>query len=259
MKLLISLFLLIIFLTGCSTAPSENAIQTAISLTETAKPTSTKTPLPTSTSTTTATPTATATNTPTATATNTPTPTPKPLTQEDLEKALMILDELPAGWAIDPEDEEDDSNEETARFLCTDYEKKSIAKASASFQQGQIGPFLAHSVVTYPPGEATNQFEFMLAAVEQCANFTDTQTGESMEWTVTPISFPKLGDQSMAVRASSEFILGLIEVDSVYIRIGDTMISIQYMVAGLRSIDSTQTEQFARLAEQKLISILGNP
>lgn len=254
-KLLCLLLFIAMIAAGCSTGPSENAIQTAISLTEIAKPTLTVTPQPSETPTVTSTATPTSTSTPTSTPTITPTPTPKPLTQADLEKALISLDDLPAGWAVRTGDEEDEANKETYTFLCQEYQKKSIAKVSADFQKGQVGPFLMNSVVTYPPGEARNQFADMLSAVDQCATFTDTQDGTTTEWTVTPISFPKLGEQSFAIRASSEFVLGFIEVDSVYIRIEDTITSIQYMVLGLQSIDSTQTEMFARLAEAKLLQV----
>lgn len=256
MKLLYLLPFMAIFTTGCSTSLSENAIQTAISLTETARPTFTATPQPSNTPTVTPTATPTPTSTPTSTPTTTPTPTPKPLTQADLEKALLSLDDLPAGWAVRTENEEDEADKETYTFLCQEYQKQSIAKVNADFQKGQVGPFLVNSVVTYPPGEAESQFVAMLSAVDQCATFTDTQDGTTTEWAVTPISFPKLGDQSFAIRASSEFVLGFIEVDSVYIRISDTVTSIQYMVLGLQSIDSTQTEQFARMAEKKLLEVL---
>jgi hypothetical protein len=254
-----ALLFVVVFAAGCSTGPSENAIQTAISLTEIAKPTLTATHQPSNTPTVTSTATPTSTSTPTSTPTITPTPTPKPLTQADLEKALISLDDLPAGWAVRTEDEEDEANKETFTFLCQEYQKKSIAKASADFQKGQVGPFLMNSVVTYPPGEAESQFADMLSAVDQCATFTDTQDGTTTEWTVTPISFPKLGEQSFAIRASSEFVLGFIEVDSVYIRIGDTITSIQYMVLGLQSIDSTQTEQFARIAGENLLQVHNLP
>lgn len=259
MKLLYLLLFVVIFTAGCSTGPSENAIQTAISLTETARPTFTATPQPSNTPTVTPTAIPTSTNTPTFTPTTTPTPTPELLTQADLEKALLSLDDLPAGWAVRTEDEEDEADKETYTFLCQEYQKKSIAIASVDFQNGQVGPFLVNSVVAYLPGEAESQFADMLSAVDQCATFTDTQDGTTTEWTVTPISFPKLGDQSFAIRASSEFILGFIEVDSVYIRIGDTVTSIQYMVLGLQSIDSTQTEQFARMAEGRLLLVLNEP
>jgi hypothetical protein len=41
--------------------------------------------------------------------------------------------------------------------------------------------------------------------------------------------------------------------------IGEIITSTQYMVLGLQSIDSTQTEQFARMAEKKLLEVLNCP
>jgi hypothetical protein len=246
----------VIIIAGCTTGPSEHAIQAAISLTETAKPTLTAIPQPSNTPTVTSTAAPTSTSTSTPTPTFTPTPTPKPLTQAALEKALISLDDLPAGWAVRAgEDKGDEANKETFTFLCQEYQRKAIANASVDFQKAQLGSFLLHSVTAYPPGEAGDQFAKMRSAVDQCATFKDTQDGTTTDWTVTPISFPKLGDQSFAIRLSSEFALGIIEVDSVYIRIGDTITSLQYMVLGLQSIDSTQTELFARLAEEKLLQV----
>lgn len=254
------LLFVVIIIAGCSTGPSENAVQTAISKTETARPTITATPQPSKTPTITPTATPTSTNTPTPTPTFTSTPTPKPLTQADLEKALISLDDLPAGWAVRPgEDKGNEASKETFTFLCQEYQRKAIDSASVDFQKSQLGPFLSHSVTVYPPGEAGSQLVKMHSAVDQCPTFKDTQNGTTFDWTVTPISFPQLGDQSFAIRLSSEFALGIIEVDSVYIQIGDTITSVQYMVMGLQSIDSTQTEQFARMAEGKLFQVLNEP
>lgn len=239
-----SILLMALIITGCSSRPSESDIQAAIHQTETAR--STATVLPSATST----PTVTPTSTPTSTPTVTPPLTPRPLSQTDLQETLLTLEDIPAGWAKGADEVEDDSD--TFSFLCLEFQKKSIATASVSFEQGQMGPFLVNSLTTYNPDEGKKLFAEMKAAVDQCPIITETQNGETTEWTISPVSFPQLGDESFAVRASSDFLLGFVEMDSVYFRIGDTLSSTMYLVLGLESIDSTLTEQFATTAEKKL-------
>jgi hypothetical protein len=248
-------FILVMLLVACSQAPSQDAIQTAISLTEEARPTVTITPTSTLTPTSTSTSTPTPTPTQTPTFTPTPTETPKPLTKEVLSRALLRLEDLPAGWYEAPADSEENTST-TGTFLCTEYEKKAILKAYGDFRKSQLGPILIHSISAYPPDVSADQFNFMLKAADDCKEFTDTENGETTQWTLSIISFPQLGEQSYAIRLSSEFMLGFIQVDSVYFRIGDTISSIQYMVIGLEGIDSAQTEAFARTAEERLWDVL---
>ena len=85
-------------LTACASAPSENAIQTAIQQTQAANPTFTRTPEPTRTPTETPRPTETATSTPTATETPTETPTATPTPD------LRIIKEDPQNILLKPED-----------------------------------------------------------------------------------------------------------------------------------------------------------
>ena len=250
-----TLIIVLLILSACNSGPSENAIQTAISLTETAQPTITSTPTatytPTSTNILTPTPTVTATPTPT----NTATPTPRPIIKQDLEKALLTLEELPAGWSKSPPDKEKD-DKATFSFLCKEYPKKAIVGVDADFQKSQLGPFLLSSISLYPPGEAIQQFEKLRATVDACPEVKKTEGGSTMTFKVAPMSFPKLGEQSFAIRVSSESILGFVDTDSVYFRIGDVIATLQYMTIGMDPIDSSQTEVFAKIFEQRLLGII---
>ena len=79
----IYLVVLASILAGCSYAPSENTIQTAIAKTQTAQPTNTITPEPTDTS----------------------TPTPVPLENLDLEQIIFMTGDLPSQYKFSVLDE----------------------------------------------------------------------------------------------------------------------------------------------------------
>lgn len=89
----ISLFLVVVFLAGCTAAPSEGAVQTAIAQTQLADPSATPLPSPT------ATLEPTSTHTPTPLLTETPTPTPTPdlrIIDVDPKSILLTKAEMPA-------------------------------------------------------------------------------------------------------------------------------------------------------------------
>jgi len=258
LKLPFVLLFVVVFAAACSASPSEGAVQTAIAQTELARPVVVESPTPqpshTPAPTNTPTPTATATATPTAS----PTATRVPLMASDLQEMMLKLEDLPAGWVERPASPEDDPEEATATFLCKQYERRAILKASADFSQGQLGPFLTHSVVVYPPGTGADQFKIFLAAVEECAEFTSTENGQTSTWTVTKMSFPRQGEESFAIRVTSQFVLGFIEIDSIQFRVEDVLVSLQHMAFGLDGVDTAQTEAFAHEAEKKLNAILHN-
>jgi hypothetical protein len=83
MKPVYFLFLVAVLLASCSSAPSGDAVQTAIAQTQIAQPTNTLVPIPT--------------NTPTPEPTSTPTPIP--LSELDLEPILVMPGDLPAGYS----------------------------------------------------------------------------------------------------------------------------------------------------------------
>jgi len=161
---------------------------------------------------------------------------------------------MPTGWTGGVSSEEDQADSSTYTFLCTELQSRALEKVEAEFKKSQLGPFLGHSVALYAQDEVEGTFADLYAASQACTEWTTTkEDGTQQVWQLTPLSFPQFGDESFAVRVTSEVsLLGILEVDSVYIRKGRFIMSVQYMVVGLQGINSEQTEAFVRIAYEKL-------
>jgi hypothetical protein len=197
-------------------------------------------------------PTATVTSTPT----ETPTAVPEPIDEEDLSEALLTISDMPTGWTTSPPDEEEESADEGETFttVCNvELPRRSLTQVKAEFQKSQLGPFLQHTITAYPPGEAELFLEDFIDAANSCTEWTTAEDDQQFTWRLAPLSFPNLGDETFAIRTSTELeLLGLMEIDTIYIREADVIINIAHMAIGISGIDSEQTEVFARLAIEKL-------
>ena len=253
----ICLLLMFILLSACSSHPSQGALETAIANTMAARPTETPiTPTLTATATLTPTPTPTATATPTLTPTPTQTftPTPKPVTLEDAQKALLSLDEMPSGWDLDKQPA-DDEKKDTYTFLCKTFPTTATEQAVVDFSKRQIAYTLRHLIVLYPAGEAEKMFKDISAAVDGCPEYTTTNA-QKTKWTVSRMSFKKLGDESFAFHTTTSIFLGPVNAMVIFFRIGNSISSIQYIQLASGEIDQTLVENLATLAAQKVADTL---
>lgn len=173
------------------------------------------------------------------------------ITQDELAGALLTVNDLPTGWATSAPDEADD-DDDFCGFQSTDVSTH-IASLEANFQQATTGPFLFHALQLHESGNAKNVTNGFLEATRSCPgwNVTDDD-GTQTEWKLAALSFPKIGDETIAVRLSSTTILGVFELDYIVMRRGDVLNVVAYGAIGFAGIDSAQTEEFVRLADAKV-------
>jgi hypothetical protein len=118
----------------------------------------------------------------------------------------------------------------------------SIGRASVEFEKSALGPFLTHSIVVYPGRDkAEAALADYMSAAEECLEFTDSEGNTT---TLSPMSFPSLGDESFALRMRSS-----LEFDVVQVRVDNVLINI--MQAGFGAVDSALTEELARAAVER--------
>lgn len=184
--------------------------------------------------------------------TETPTTEPKTYTPDELLEGLLTLQDLPTGWtmtSIGPSDSEGD----THTFMCREVESRGVASVIAEFEMSQFGPRLHHYITAYPEGVAGEALEEMIEVSQSCLEWTTTENGNTMTWTLTPLSFPNLGDETFALRISTNLgILGPIEIDSIFVRTGDVITAIAYTAIGPEGVDTTVTEELMRVALRKV-------
>lgn len=188
-------------------------------------------------------------------------PAPAPRTKATLTKALLALEDLPAGFAVDPDTEGDDGTELSATgSKCAKLVQLFNAEATPGsklgvhrgFSGGQNGPFVGESLEAMPSAAATTAYlATVRSAVKACpkAKLTIEGAGSSTV-SVTEVAAPKAGGTPVAVRfaAASGPLEGL-EVTFAFAGLGDVLLTMDF--------DNSDIEQPVVDAVAKASKVLG--
>lgn len=187
----------------------------------------------------------------------------------DVEQALLTLEDMPTGWTTSPDAGEDD---EGAAEFCDGLDitdDEADADAEASFEESEMGPFVSHAVARFD-GAGDTRFAQLRQAIEECGDFETTdEDGNTLTGRLSAVSFPELGEESLAVRLSGTVTtvadpdFGELELpmagDLVFLRQGDVVTGLFHLAidatafgGGGGGLDSTITEDLARKAAEKL-------
>lgn len=182
-----------------------------------------------------------------------PSPTPRP-NQIDLTRALLSLEDMPTGFTTVPPDDEDDRGSQPCG-KSTELRHNAVETKEAEFTKGAFGPIISHVASTFKSGEAKDRFDQARTIFEGCPSWTETdEKGETVEYRLSPLSFPRLGDQAYAMRMDVKTGGAVAQADIVFVRRGDVIFLLGNTVGGLgvAMVDSALTEQLARKAVEKL-------
>lgn len=197
-------------------------------------------------------------NSPPATATKAPesatpvvTPTGAPIDPGVLSKAVLTLQELPAGYTVStPADNSEDDD------FCgvSAARKEPKNRADAAFAQSSAGPFIIERIDLFDrKSDATSVLAGIRDGFKKCGpTWADTGTPPTT-WNVAALSFPKLGDETFAVRLTTTNlpIFGTAEVDYVYIRRGPALTGLAWIAIGPSALFSP-LEATAKKADARI-------
>jgi hypothetical protein len=163
----------------------------------------------------------------------------------DPADVLFRLSEMPAGWVKDQNDDDDDA-------LCgTHLFDSAQADAEVSYsQQGQL-PQVAERVGAFAPGGAARA----LAATKKKYDGCSGERRNGFEWTVSPVSFPSLGEESYAYLATTEADGVGIGALFTVMRSGDAVVGMAYGELG--EVNTSAAEDYARRAIARLEAAQG--
>lgn len=192
------------------------------------------------------------------------TPTPSPTSPDDqeiderLSEALLTLEDMPTGWTVSPpEEDEEDSGTGICGLESGQFTRDATARATANFQESEFGPMLAQIIDVFSGDDAEGTMVEFADALSSCTEWTDIdEEGAETEWQLSPLSFPKIGDETFAFRMSTVTFLGAVELDFIVWRRGDIVEVLGHTAIGFEGVDSEQTEAFVRRADEKLTAIL---
>ena len=171
------------------------------------------------------------------------------VSEDGLSRALLTISDMPTGWTTSPPETDEDEG-----FCGVEFESTALFDIEVGFQQSVTGPFAGHRLQAFPPGEAQRSFEAGVERASSCGEFTITNDDGTVNiWQVSPLSFPEVGDDTFAFRASTEVALfGSVTVDLVAFRRGDFISVLAFSVLGFGSPDPELAERLVRLADERL-------
>ena len=139
------------------------------------------------------------------------------LTPEQAQGALPVVTDLPTGWADDPENtatgddsEEDEISPAEMRHRLRQprlAEPRCARKSGEVVHTREFGPFLGVEVLSWKPRDQPGEddIQAVLDTLAQCPMFTTTDAeGTTSSVTATGLSFPQMGDATMALRLNIE-------------------------------------------------------
>ncbi|MGE3794652.1 MAG: hypothetical protein AB7I38_12075 [Dehalococcoidia bacterium] len=163
-----------------------------------------------------------------------------PAASFDPEKVLPALSEMPTGWVRDEDDDDD-------KVLCdTRLFDSATAQAEVTYSdQGQL-PQLEVKAGSFSPRGAAEAMRQGRTTYDACKQYER----DGIQWTVSPASFPALGDDSFAYLATTE--VEGIDVAALFIvmRSGDGVVGVAY--GDFASVDTSAVEGYARRALARL-------
>ncbi len=182
------------------------------------------------------------------------------LDAKKVKAAVLAVGDMPTGWAageVSP-DEEDTSTVEPAscQKLFDEMSNagdaaKAKYKAKASFTQGgMLGVQFDNEVASFEADHQGDKIEGLAQVLTKCAKLTVVDGTDRTPMTMTGLSFPNLGDQTLAFRANAKSGGIEIVVDIVFVAVGHNIVS--FTAAGLQPLAGPEMEKIARAGLAKV-------
>ena len=172
-------------------------------------------------------------------------PSLQSLTKARLRDALLRTQDMPTGYSP----EQSGLGARTTRAICNaHYNTTALRQASVVYTKSTYGPFVLEKISTYH--DANRTLDESIRAAGTCRRWTE-RDGTVVH--VAPLSFPRIGDQTLALR----FTLGGVEAPVIYWRRGNVIgqISESSPIVGA---DTDLLLRLARKADRRLVLSLGS-
>ena len=184
------------------------------------------------------------------------------LTEAELTAALLTVADLPTGYTAVPASEDDASETEAEGDCQRQFESLSAAEgdeaasAKASFGGGGLGSVLEQGLESYEDeGTVEERFDNVVSVLSDCPTFsTIEEDGTTTDFTVTALSFPKLGDDTVALAITGTTPDFTIAINVAIVRLGRNVMSV---IQGGLTADAAVLEQASRTGLDKLAAATG--
>jgi hypothetical protein len=167
---------------------------------------------------------------------------------------------MPTGFAVDPDPSDDDDDDDftsgdpgcKALIESNKDDKNSVAEKEASFTQGDFGPFVSESVSIQKKDTAASGFADARKGLNQCKSYVAGTGEDAAKFKVGAMSFPNLGDETLAYQLSGEASGFSFTGHIVAVRLGDNIVFLSGVGIGASALDPSSFEKIASAAVKKV-------
>lgn len=185
------------------------------------------------------------------------------LSAAELKRALLTVTDLPTGYKVDTSpqrDDRDDSSGENAECtqkfeaLSGQNTDKGSAQAKAKFEGPSFGTILQEDLSSFKEENGlSDRFDALAEVLSSCPRFTSTDSkGTRTAYTVGALSFPKLGDDTLALAINVKTTDFGRAINIAAVRLGK---NVMFVTQGGLTADAAVLEQAARKGVAKLAKV----
>ena len=188
------------------------------------------------------------------------------LTAAQAKSGLLAVGDMPTGWAAAKNDLDDNRDPKIEPASCQkmfdDMDaktggKKAKVKQKATFSEGgMLGTQLVMEIASFENAEQGDKVQAIANALTKCSTIKSTQDGETAELTLNGLSFPNLGDQTLALRAKVKTKDIEAVTDMVFVAVGHNIVS--FTTVGFQPMKGADLEKIAQTGMTKVAQAAKN-
>jgi hypothetical protein len=175
---------------------------------------------------------------------------------DELKKLLLTLPDLPTGWSIDPsQSNPDDTSAFSGCPSLNNMDKTfpSTARANIDLTKSTEGPFAGEKLQSYSGDNATKGMAALRPAAAACTSIKSTAPdGTVYDLTMAEMSFPAIGDESVAFQLTGNINTTPVDGQFVYARKGNLVSAISAVAVNGNKVDLGELQKITEAAVAKL-------
>ena len=180
-------------------------------------------------------------------------------TSRDLARGLLSLEDLPPDWIVVKRQPPQAQDERTT--LCgVEHFYGQVTKSLGEFANARSATdrVITHGATAYAPGDAKQSIDDTVALLQTCKEWQEKRPdGTIVNSRISPVTFPQLGEQSVAFRVDTDGPTGPIQLLIVVLRRGDLTSGMIATAIRDRQLDRGLVELLARRSDERLQAIAG--
>lgn len=191
----------------------------------------------------------------------------KLLTDAQIKKSLLTVDDLPDGWSYDSEygdgggsdsrtTSEDPGCAKLTAALSSADDTATSGEGDVSFSKSEYGPFLTQTVRSRGDDNPVKAMKSLRDALKGCDFFTmvDDARGVKTDYVVSDLSFPELGDDMVAMTLRSSTEGQSVDMPMVIVRVDQALVMLASFALGGR-MEANEFEAVVRTAVKKVKAV----